>query len=285
MNNLKQNGIVCIIFIIIGIFMCFDASAESLKTTNEINLSTNEVSQTHSAANMNSTAEIKFNNLSEAIEKTKESKKYLFTIFYNDAKDEKLKKLEENITKFKNTSTAEIVLYRVNITDTKEAEMISKYQLNQGAPIPIALVFAPNGAVIGGLTPEMPESDYSKVIVSALTMEILKTVQTGKIALVMLQNPQTKFNAESEKAAKETTSDAKIGNFIQIVKADPAETANKDFLKMCKLEEKLSEAAIVVIVPPASIAGVLKGNITKETIMGTLVSSCGSGGCGSGGCK
>lgn len=232
------------------------------------------------------TQETSINSYSEALKKAVESKKYLFTLFYKGAIDEKYKKLEASVLKFKNSSTAEIMLYSANIADSKEAEAVSKYGLDAGAPMPLALVSAPNGAIVGGMTLDTPESDYSKIIVSRLAMDIMKTVQGRKVALVMLQNKRTKFNEESNKAAEECLSDPMFGKALETLKADPDEPENREFLKQCKLTENDPDAAIVVIVPPASIAAVLKGKTTKNDIMSSLISGgCGSGGCGPGGCK
>jgi len=232
-----------------------------------------------------STGETVIKNSADAIKSAVESKKYLFAVFYKDAVDEKYKKLESNVLKFKKSSTAEIMIYGANISDTKESEVVSKYRLDKGAPMPLAMVIAPNGAVLGGINSDTPESDYSKTIVSSLTMDILKTVQDQKIAMVMLQNKQTKFNEESKKAVKESMADPKIAGFANAIEADPDKSENQDFLKQCKIEGKVTEAVVVIVIPPVAIAGVLKGNITKENIMSSLVSGCGSGGCGSGGCK
>ncbi|HNY13617.1 MAG TPA: hypothetical protein PKK26_18680 [Candidatus Wallbacteria bacterium] len=281
----KISFIVFIAICALSITNLFAETNNSNNPTAETNIS--QVKTIDTTANINSkTEETSINKSADAVKKAMESKKYLFVLFYKDAIDEKYKKLEADVLKFKNSSTVEISIYSANISDTKESEAVSKYGLDRGAPMPLALVVAPNGAVVGGFNSDTPDSDYSKAIVSDLAMNIMKTVQERKIALVMLQNKQTKFNEESKKAANDSMSDPKIGSLMTTIEADPDKIENQEFLKQCKIEGKVLEATVVVVVPPAAIAGVLKGNITKDNILSTLVSSCGSGGgCGPGGCK
>lgn len=287
MNILKSGKIALITviaFIVIYALSTTNLFAQTQNSTAEIKIITTE--EIKLQTDYSKTAKSEINNSSDAVKTAVESKKYLFAIFYKDAIDENFKKLESNILNFKKSSTAEIMIHSANISDTKESETVLKYGLDKGAPLPLAMVFAPNGAVLGGVNLDTPESDYAKTIVSALAMDILKTVQEGRIALVSLQNKDTKFNEESKKAAKESMSDPKFGSYMDIIEADPAKSENSEFLKQCKLEDKISEAVLVVIVPPSSIAAVLKGNITKDSILSTLVSGgCGSGGCAPGGCK
>ena len=264
-----------------GLFAQTQNSTAELKiiTTQEIKLQTD----------YSKTAKSEINNSSDAVKNAVESKKYLFAVYYKGAIDDNYKKLEANLSKFIKSSTAEIMIYSANISDTKESEAVTKYGFDETAPFPIAMVIAPNGAVMGGINLDTPESDYSKAIVSPLAMDIMKTVQEGKIALIALQNKETKFNDESKKAVDESLKDPKLGIHMNVIAADPAKSENLEFLKQCRIEGKVTEATVVVIVPPASIAGVMKGNITKDSILSVLTSGgCGSGSCGScgpGGCK
>jgi hypothetical protein len=278
--NIRKSSKITFIAVIVFIAICAlsitNLFAQTQNSTAELKIITTQEIKLQS--DYSKTAKSEINNSSDAFKTAVESKKYLFTIFYKDAIDDNYKQLEANVLKFIKSTTAEIIIYSANISDTKESEAVKKYGFDETAPFPIAMVFAPNGAVMGGINLDTPESDYSKTIVSPLAMDIMKTVQDGKIALVSLQNKDTKFNEESKKAAKESASDPELGSRMNIIEADPAKSENLEFLKQCRLEDKISEAVLVVIVPPSSIAGVFKGSITKDSILSAITSvASGSG--------
>lgn len=221
-----------------------------------------------------------YKNAAEAIQTAQNKKQYLFVLFY-DTKGESVKAMESVVDTFRNKASKNALFYEAQTTDDKEKDTIAKYGLNQ-APLPLLLVFAPNGAITGGFPKEISIDSLKKSIVPDLVMDILKTVQEGKIALVLLQNNKTKFNKESLKASEEFANDPQLKGYVNIIKADPGDTKNSDFINRSKLSKDISEATVVFVVPPGSIAGVYKGKITKDTLM-TALASCSSGGCGSGG--
>jgi hypothetical protein len=224
---------------------------------------------------------IAYKNATEAIRTAQNSKQYLFLLCY-DEKGESLTAMENTVIAYRKKASEKTIFYKARTTDEKEKDIIEKYGITR-APLPIVLVFAPNGAITGGFPKEASIDGLKSSIVSNVVMDILKTVQEGKIALVLLQNSKTKFNNESLKAAEEFSNDSRLKGFVNIIKADPGNPKNSDFLNSSQLSKDISEATVVFIVPPRSIAGVYKGKITKDTLMAALA-SCGSG-CGSGGCS
>jgi len=223
---------------------------------------------------------VAYNNSGEAIVAAQNNKQYLFVLFY-DTKGESLTAMESSVNDFKNKSSEKILFYKARTTDDKEQDVIKVYGINR-APLPLLLVFAPNGAVTGGFPKEVSMDSLEKSIVPTVVMNALKTVQDGKIALVLLQNIKTKFNNESSKAAEEFAGDSTMKGYVDIIKADPSDPKNSDFLSSSKLSKDITEATVVFIVPPGSIAGVYKGKITKDTLV-TAFSKCSSGS-GSGCC-
>jgi len=221
-----------------------------------------------------------YNSSGYAIAAAQNNKQYLFLLFY-DKKGETLKVMESNINDFMNKSSEKILLYKALTTDDKEQDVVKVYGINR-APLPVLLVLAPNGAVTGGFPQKVSMDSLEKSIVPTVVMNSLKTVQAGKIALVLLQNAKTKFNNESSKAAKEFADDSTVKGYVDIIKADPSDPKNSDFISSVKLSKDITEAAVVFIIPPGSIAGVYSGKITKDTLAAAL-KKCSSGS-GSGCC-
>ena len=211
----------------------------------------------------------------EAIALARNSRQYLFILFY-DKEDDMLKKMEDTIKTFRSKSSSKILTYRASTVGDKESDVVEKYGVNR-APLPLLLVFAPNGAITGGFPQKVTtEQLTNSCSVPELVMNILRPLQEGKIALVSLQNNKTKFNQESDKAVHDFASDEKIKKFVEVIKADPEDKKNGDFLTQCKLDKTISESTVVFIIPPGSVVGVYPGKITKDTLLAAL-SSCKTG--------
>ena len=80
--------------------------------------------------------------------------------------------------------------------------LLKRYDLDR-APLPITIALAPNGA----LTASFPKaikgaSALSAAFVSTGQSDVLKVLQSAKLAAVCLQNPNTKHNKESLTAAQ-----------------------------------------------------------------------------------
>lgn len=221
----------------------------------------------------------------EAIEAARAGNKYLFLIFY-DRKDDLLKAMEETVINFANSTDQKVLVYESSAKDPKEIDVVYKYGIDR-APSPMLLVIGPNGAVVGGFPKSVTSEKLARCFMPPVVMDVLKTVQEQKMAIVVLQNSGTRFNAESAKAAQDLAYDKQFVGQVEIVMADPADPANRDFLANAKLTGAMDEAAIVLIAPPGVVAGVYQGITTKAAIISSLSSggACGAGACGPKGCS
>jgi hypothetical protein len=215
----------------------------------------------------------------KAIELAQTRQQYLFLMFY-DKQDDSYQQMEETITNFQRRSSEAIQFYKALTTDLKEADIVKRYGISR-APLPVVLAFAPNGAVTGGFPQKISNEQLEKYIVPELIMNILKSVQANKVALVVLKNSNTKFNNEVTAAANDFSKDERLNGFVDIIQQNPKQSEINDFLNQCKLDNNITEAAVVLIVPPGKIGGVYSGKMTKETLIAGLA-SCSGGGCASG---
>jgi hypothetical protein len=144
--------------------------------------------------------------------------------------------------------------------------------------MPLLLVFAPNGVVTGGFPKQVTDEQLKSSFPSGLILNILKIIQEGRLALVMLQNNGTKFNKESTKAAEEFAKTKGIAGAVDTIYADPDDAASKDLMIQSKITGSISEATIVMIVPPGKIGGVYTGKTSKDKLL-TGLKSCSGGSC------
>lgn len=263
------------ILMLLLVLSCSNDKKSSTRTKNE----STAASKNLLVENLQAATANRPNSATEAMESVRTNKHYLCLLFYN-SKDDLYQVMEETVTNFQDKSPEGIQIYEALVTELKEADVVKKFGINR-APLPVALIFAPNGAITGGFPQKITQEQLAKCIVPELIMNVLKSVQSNKVALVLLQNNQTKFNAEVTQAATDFASDERLNGFVDIIKQNPDNSEINDFLAQCKLDHKITDATAVLIVPPGQIGGVYSGKITKDTIIAGLAAcSAGSGCCG-----
>ena len=219
-------------------------------------------------------------NAKGAIDEASRAGQFLLLTFYN-TEDQALAAMSTNIADFRKSTPKKTAVYTVRVGDPNEKEAVARYKVWQ-ARLPLLLVIAPNGAVTGGFQQTTTAAQIQQSVnISGLLMKIIKPLQDRKVVLVCLQNKATKFNMESAKAVKDFTADQQFKQFVGSVQADPAAKDSQEFLKQVGLAETMTEATVVILLPPTTLGKILKGNITKQDIVNSLQScTAGSGCCG-----
>ena len=204
-------------------------------------------------------------------------------IFY-EAQDASLTAMLSFVKTFNKSSTKKIVAYNANLSDPANQELGGKYGIQRGGDLPMLLVIAPNGAITGGFSKTVTADQLKKSIsISDLMLRTIKSLQEEKVTLVSLQNHATKFNAESWKGVSDFVNDSNYKEVAVAVKADPLAAGSQEFIKQCQLIAPLTEATVIILVPPGRISKVFTGKVTKADILKSL-QSCSPGG-GSGCCS
>lgn len=223
----------------------------------------------------------------EAMKISQDTKQYLFLLFY-DTKDASYDQMKAAIVDTMARTDQSILIYEASKSYGADAGLIAQYKIDR-APMPLLMVIGPNGAVLGGFPKSVTADKLAKSLVSPLTMDVLKSIQQQKMAVVLLQNSKTKFNAEASKTANDLVYDKRLLGSADVIKADPSDPKNRDFLANAQIASATATAFIVLITPPGVVTGVFPGNTTKNSIMSSLQAAssgaCAGGSCGPGGCK
>jgi len=144
---------------------------------------------------------------------------------------------------------------------------------------------APNGAVTAGFPTELkPEVKLAKTFVSTGLANVLKTLQSGKMAVVCLQNGRTTLNKQTQALAKEIAADPRLAGQAASLTMDPADRAEVDFYTQCKVPKGARKAQLLLLVPPGTVVGVFDGDTAKDAVMAKIQSACSGGSCGPSGC-
>ncbi|MFA4947984.1 MAG: hypothetical protein WC674_05675 [Candidatus Krumholzibacteriia bacterium] len=218
----------------------------------------------------------------EAMRRAAGDNKHLFVFFFSKD-DEPTRLARKTLEQAVRGMGRSAEWMAVDIASASEAEMVNKYNV-RSAPMPIVLVFAPNGVVTGGFrSAEINEEKMKSAIASRAMQECLKALQERKIVFVCSQGKKTQFNKEAMLGVDEFKADARYAAYTAVVKIDPTDAAEKGFLTQLKIDPNAKDAATAILVPPNMVLGVTNGPTTKESVL-KMLASASSGGCGSKGC-
>jgi hypothetical protein len=221
-------------------------------------------------------------NASSAIAEASAANKFLGLIFY-DIQDASLTAMSSTIAAFNKTSAKKITTYKAILSDSVNKKIAGKYGIQSVGELPIVLVFAPNGAITGGYSKTVNAEQLKQSVgISELMLKTIKPLQEYKVALVALQNATTQFSAESWAGVNEFVNDPQYKQFVTAIKADPSASGSQEFIKQCQLITPLTEATVVVLLPPGKIGKVLTGKLTKADVLkalGACATGCSPGGC------
>jgi hypothetical protein len=209
---------------------------------------------------------------------------FLCLVFY-ETKDASFTAMLSSIETFKKTSPNKISIYKADVNDPANQEIKDSYFITK-SDLPMLLVIAPNDAVTGG-APKTVTADQLKQFtgISELMLKLIKPLQEQKVVLVALQNALTKFNADSWAGVTDFASDANYKSLVATVKADPSAAGSLEFIKQCQLISPLTQATVVVLLPPGRIGKVLAGKVTKADILSSLQACAAGSSCKPGACS
>lgn len=212
--------------------------------------------------------------------------RYIFVTFYK-SKDSTSKSMLAKIKTIQGKYASRANFVSVDAGNQANKEIMSRYGADR-SPMPLTIVIAPNGAVTAGFPKEIKSTDMSSVFVSDGTASVLKVLQGGNLAAVCIQNSRTKHNKDSLEAAQGLKNNAQFRGAVEIVKIDPSDSGESQFMKQCKVDTATTDAQIVIIAPPGRVVGKFGGTATANVIAASLVKSlgggCSGGSCGPGGC-
>ena len=216
-----------------------------------------------------------------AVEHAAKAKKYLFMFFYSDGSEQtaSMRKIFNDAVD-KVSKKAEQV--KIDVTDAAEATIIDKYSV-RGAPMPLVLAIAPNGAITGGFAAPFEEKQILDAFATPCTQASLKALQERKVVLLCVQNGKTKLNGDAMKGVNEFKADPAYATSTEIITVDPSDPKESKLLETLAIDPKIDQAMTVCLVPPGQAAAKLTGATTKQMIANSLKG--GGGGCCPGGAK
>lgn len=213
-----------------------------------------------------------------ALDRAAAAGKYLVVLFYrnDDGETQAMKKVVADfVAKPANKANS----ITVNVADATEKAIVAKFGVDR-APMPLALVVAPSGAITGGFPSKVTEGQLSGSFVSPALANSLKPLQDGKLVLVCVQNASTKSNDDAMRGVNAFIADSRFAKSTEVVSLDPADEAESKFLKQLQIDPKTSVAVTALIAPPGAVVAKYNGTTNKDVMIAALAAKSAGGGGG-----
>ncbi|MCL4736521.1 MAG: hypothetical protein KJ050_16475 [Candidatus Omnitrophica bacterium] len=218
-----------------------------------------------------------------ALQRTAANRQYCF-IFFNNGQNEQTDAMWAFFysTLLKLAGRAEGV--PVNISDPLEQEIVHRFDVSR-APMPLVLVLAPNGAIMGGFPSKFDETQLLGTFGTPALEETMKGLQERKLVFLCIQNQSTQQNDAAMYGINDLRADPQFTAAVHLVTVNPADPNESKLFTQLQVDPGLKVAQTVMLVPPGSPVGKFMGGTTKSMLLSKLQSSgsCGPGGCCPGG--
>lgn len=210
---------------------------------------------------------------------------YLFFFFYKE-KNARTGQQEKIFDETLHALNVPIQSFKINISDPNQKTLVAKYGVER-APMPMALVVSPEGAITGGFPYIFTQEQLNSAIIAPNVSKVLGGLQNRKLVFLCMQNDNTKSNELALRGVRDLERDPRFLNAIEIVMMDPSDERDQNFLKQFDVNLDSAEAQTVLLAPPGDKINTYSGATHKEQFVTDLqkaVSGCCPGGCCPGGC-
>jgi len=175
----------------------------------------------------------------------------------------------------------------VSIADPAEKRIVDKFSV-RGAPMPLVLAVAPTGAPTRAFPKQFEEAQFQQAFVSPGTAKCMKAIMDRHLLLICVQNGKTQFNQEAMQGVEAFKADPQYAKVTEVVTLNPADKAERSFLKDLEVDPQTTTAVTLLVTPPGAPIATFEGAVTKEQIAAKLAAAqsgcCPGGKCGPGGC-
>jgi len=212
-----------------------------------------------------------------AVDKAAKAGKYLFVFVYKDG-DQQVREMRAAFDKATNRVRNKARTVAVDVADPAEKAFVDQFKL-EGAPTPMVLVLAPNGAITAGIRTQLDDKQVADAFASDCAEKCLKVLQGGKFVLLCVQNDASKSGVAAMRAALDIKTDPRYAFVTEVVTVDPREKEELSFLSTLQVDTGTGEAITLILAPPGAILRKFTGPISKDDIA-AVFSSINSGTCG-----
>lgn len=172
------------------------------------------------------------------------------------------------------------VMIESNRAEAANADFVQKYGLAT-APVPLILVFASNGVIVGGnIASKLTPQQLVALVPSPKKAEVLSALQKGQAVYITASRPGMASKADiTRDCAAACSKMMGKGTTVEVNMDDPAE---RDFLNQLKVDLQSKEPVTVVVNARGQVTGSFTGAVEVENLIASATKVVSSGCCPSG---
>ncbi|PIZ38594.1 MAG: hypothetical protein COY42_22975 [Armatimonadetes bacterium CG_4_10_14_0_8_um_filter_66_14] len=172
------------------------------------------------------------------------------------------------------------VFYQLDLAKVADSDQdfVEEYRL-ESAPLPLTLVFAPNGAMVKYFARETYDDKQLKAsFAGPVRADVVKQLQDGKAVLAFAPGKDAEQNAKCLNAAQELVKQPRLNEVAVVVIADPKAAEAKDFFEFYGLNDQVQEATVHFLFAPGRWGGQAVDETDTDALFAAMLRAFNSGG-------
>jgi thiol-disulfide isomerase/thioredoxin len=226
------------------------------------------------AAQTQTTASIATQRLSQALS----DGKYVYLFFYEPGNID-CETMERNLDSFARKTKKNAEIIKVDRKDPNNSDIVTRLR-TQTAPIPLTLLFTPNGGIMAAFTKVITEEELTQAFPSPKKEEALKYIQEGKGVILCICSKKMSSRGEVQSCCSQAES--KLAGKAEYISIDLSDPKEADFIKELKVDPNTSVPVTLVINPQGQLTGKYDGEVQVTNLVEAATRVVKSGCCAPG---
>ncbi len=201
--------------------------------------------------------------------------KYIYLFFY-ELGNANCEIMERNLDSFAQKTEKNVEIIKVDRMDSTNDEIVETADA-QIAPIPLTLLYEPNGVIVAAFTDVASEEQLEEVFPSPKKAETLKNIQQGKgVILSFTNNEMLSREAIHSSCLQAKDKLAGIAEYISIDLLDPEEMG---FIRELGIDPATPVPVTLVINSQSQVAAKYEGEVQVDNLVEAVTTVVPSGCC------
>ena len=188
---------------------------------------------------------------------------YAYVLFY-ELNNSKCITMEEHLDSFAGATEKNVEIIKVDRLDSKNRDIVTRLR-TRTAPIPLTLLFAPNGSLITAFTKIVTEEDLEKAFPSPKKRESLKYLRQSKGVILCFFNE--KMSSRGNIRASCSQAIRALSGKVEYIEIDLSDAEEAGFIRELRIDSNSTEPVTLVINPQGQVTGKYDGEVQVANLV------------------
>ncbi len=204
--------------------------------------------------------------------------KYVYLFFYEPGNID-CETMERNIDSFARKTKKNAEIIKVDRKDPNNSDIVTRLR-TQTAPIPLTLLFTPNGGIMAAFTKVITEEELTQAFPSPKKAETLKYMQEGKGVIICFSHKKMSSRGEVQSCCSQAKD--KLAGKAECINIDLSDPKEAGFIKELKVDPNTTVPVTFVINPQGQVTGKYDGGVQVTNLVEAATKVVKSGCCAPG---